>query len=361
MSHGGARALGIAVLLAGCAAEPAARSAVPAREPLPSEIVFQAVDAGTGAALMDRQMTVRYLVRTPITLDTTAVESVASSQPYRVAHPVASDSLVLEVRLEAESYFRHDTVLSVPRGSSAGPFTLRMARRLDRVAQAPDRSPTAPTRPAPGASAPAPAVTRPGATRPRPAAGFDRSAVAAGDRAFRNADWGAAAEAYGRMGAPTQRTGADADAYAQALVRLGVSQMNVGAYGGALEALELAVAMPASGYAAHLHLGRAQCHVGRIEEGRSTLAGVDRLTIPAGERPGALALVEYGRGLCSEAEFDRAEGAINRVRTGSAAVRQFETFVQRGESVSPRTPELTAALADARTRITGIQQRVRGG
>lgn len=356
MSPRRAGTLAAALLAAACAPGEGDRAPqTPQREPQASEIVFQAVDAGTGAALADRELTVRYLVRTPITLDTSAVERVASAQPYRVRHAVATDSLVLEVRLEAQSYHRQDTVLSVPRGGAAGPYTVRMARRLDRVAQASGPSTTRPI----GTSTPT-VTTQPVVNRPAPTS-FDRSAIAAGDRAYANGNWAGAVDAYGRMGVPAQRTGADATAYGDALVRLAISQMNVGAYGGALEALQLATGLPGIGYAAHLHLGRAQCHVGRINEGRQTLSGVSGLSIPVAERPAALAMVEYGRGLCSEGEFDRAEGAINRVRTGSAAVRQFETFIQQGESISPRTPELAAAIQDARTRIQGIQQRVRGG
>lgn len=363
MLHRGLTTAAVVGLVVGCVGDaPAPALDVPQRPAEPSEVIFQAVDAGTGGALTDRQLTIRYLVRTPITLDTASVEQVSSAEPYRISHPVSTDSLVLEVRLEASSYFRQDTVLAVARGSSAGPFTLRMARRLDRVAQTPTRRPTGggtPARPTPGGAAPA--VTRPNPTRPPPPAGFDASAAAVGDRAFQRSDWSGARDAYVRMGTPSQRTGAEARTYAAALVRLGVSQMNLGAYGGAMEALEEAVDLPSGGYAARLHLGRAECYVGRINEGRATLAGVDDLDIPTAERPAALALVEYGRGLCSEGEFGQAESTIDRVRTGSRAIREFETFLQRGEALSPQSPELTAALVDARARIEDIRQRVRGG
>ncbi|NJD18150.1 MAG: hypothetical protein FIA95_02550, partial [Gemmatimonadetes bacterium] len=125
-----------ALSAAGCSGE----AELPTRAPLgpaeESRLTFQAVDAGTGGAITNDQMTVRYLVRAPITLDAAAVDRVSSVEPYAIAHPVAEDSLVVEVRLEAASYHRLDTVLAVARGGAAGPFTLRMARRLERAAAA---------------------------------------------------------------------------------------------------------------------------------------------------------------------------------------------------------------------------------
>ena len=97
-------------LLGGCSGGADPSTDTPARDPEPSEVVLQAVDAGTGAALTDGQLTVRYLVRSPITLDASAVDQVSSSEPYRIAHAVAEDSLVVELRLEARSYHRLDTV-----------------------------------------------------------------------------------------------------------------------------------------------------------------------------------------------------------------------------------------------------------
>ena len=120
------------VLLGGCSGEAEPAGDPPARDPEQSEVIVQAVDAGTGGALTDEQLTVRYLVRAPITLDASAVEQISASEPYRIAHAVSEDNLVVELRLEAESYHRLDTVLTVPRGASAGPYTVRMTRRLER-------------------------------------------------------------------------------------------------------------------------------------------------------------------------------------------------------------------------------------
>jgi hypothetical protein len=46
-----------------------------------TRLVFQAVDAGTGSALSDEEMTVRYLVQTRINFDDASVERVSSIEP----------------------------------------------------------------------------------------------------------------------------------------------------------------------------------------------------------------------------------------------------------------------------------------
>ena len=111
-----------------CSSEPESPPAEPTREALPSELSLEAVDAGTGEAISDARLTVRYLVRSPITLDESAVHEVPSGQPYRIAHAISEDSLVVEVRLEAPSYLRLDTVVAVGRGGSGGPFRIAMAQ-----------------------------------------------------------------------------------------------------------------------------------------------------------------------------------------------------------------------------------------
>ena len=98
-------------------------------------LVLQAVDAGTGSALTDAEMTVRYLVRKPIIFDASRVERVSSLAPYQIEHPVGDPDLVVEVRLEADSYHRLDTVLSVPKGSEAGPRALPPGRGPGRLAR----------------------------------------------------------------------------------------------------------------------------------------------------------------------------------------------------------------------------------
>lgn len=329
-------------LLGGCSGEADLSVDAPLPDPESSEVILQAVDAGTGAALADSRMTVRYLVRAPITLDATASEQVVSSEPYRIAHAVAEDQLVLEVRLEAPSYHRLDTVLAVARGSSVGPFTIRMARRLDRAAGA-RPSQSEPTRPAP---------------RPTdPDAGIDRSALRAGDRAFRNGDWAAATSAYGRLDPPQRRSGTYAGEYAQALVNWGVSHMNLGEWASALGALEEAVGYDASGPSAFLRLTQAQCAVGRTDEGRRTLG--ELATIPRGDRPPVLALIEYQRAMCSQYEFGQAQSAIEVVRTGGRAIQEFNGFIELGEALRPAPPDVDTALTDARRRVEEIRERMR--
>ena len=332
-------------LLGGCSGEADLPVDAPLADPESSEVILQAVDAGTGAALADSRMTVRYLVRAPITLDATATEQVVSSEPYRIAHAVAEDQLVLEVRLEAPSYHRLDTVLAVARGSSAGPFTIRMARRLDRAAGArPSRpSQSGPTRPEP---------------RPTdPDAGIDRSALRAGDRAFRNGDWAAATSAYGRLDPPPRRSGTYAGEYAQALVNWGVSHMNLGEWASALGTLEEALGYDASGPPAYLLLTQAQCAVGRTDEGRRTLG--ELATIPGGDRPPVLALIAYQHAMCSQYEFGQAQSAIEVVRTGGRAIQEFNGFIELGEALSPAPTDVDTALTDARRRVEEIRERMR--
>src|SRR5687768_14401847 len=98
-------------LLGGCAGQPEA-AALPAREPASSELLLAAIDARTGEPLTDPELTVRYLVRTPIVEDGAEVERVSSAEPYRIVHAISTDSLVVELRLEAPSYERLDTVLA---------------------------------------------------------------------------------------------------------------------------------------------------------------------------------------------------------------------------------------------------------
>ena len=81
----------LSLALLGCSGEADPSTDAQATDPQRSELVLQAVDAGTGAALTDGQLTVRYLVRTPITLDASAVDQVSASEPYRIVHAVAEE------------------------------------------------------------------------------------------------------------------------------------------------------------------------------------------------------------------------------------------------------------------------------
>jgi hypothetical protein len=339
---------------------------MPTRAPLgpaeESRLAFQAVDAGTGAALANSEMTVRYLVRSPITLDATAVEQVASTDAYRIVHPVAHDSLVVEVRLEAASYHRLDTVLSVARGREAGPFTLRMTRRLERAAAA--------GRPASGGGvAAAPADAAAGGGVPggggAGAAGsaLDRTALNAGNRAFQGGSWLQAIQAYQRMDLPEGVSDADVRAYQQARVRQGVSHLNLGEYAGALDALEEAAGLRLPSGAASLRLAQAQCAVGRVDQGRRTVTEVERMAprLDAQERAAALAMTQYVTAVCGLGELDRAQTAVDRVRVGGRLVQDFQGFIDRAAGVAPRTEDLDAAVADAQRRIEAIRERMRRG
>ena len=316
-----------------------------------SEVVFQAVDAGTGSTLLDTTMTVRYLVRSPITLDATSVEQVASGAPYTIAEDIAEDELVVEVRVEAETYHRFDTVFSVARGATAGPMTMRLARRLDRVAGADEPEET----PDPTPATPA-GETTPSATA------LARAALQEGDRAFQRGDWVTAIEAYERMPAPVNGGSEYGQQYQRSLLRRGVAHINRGEFGSALEILEDAARFESPGFNTYLRLAQAQCAVGRTEEGRGTLAelgrGVSRL--PVSTRPLVTAMVQYQRGLCSHGEFDRAQTTRDRVRTGAAAIRQLEAFVSSAEQINPSPSELQVAIADAQTRVQRIRQQIRG-
>jgi len=321
-----------------------------------SRILFQAVDAGTGGALADADMTVRYLVRAPITLDEAAVERVPATEPYDITHEVAEDSLVVEVRLEAPAYHRLDTVLAVARGGEAGPFTLRMTRRLERTAGA--------ARPTAGGP---PAGGQPQPTTPAAAAasgsGWDRSALDAGNRAFAGGNWLQAIQAYQRMQLPAGAGDADTRAYQQGRVRQGVSHINVGEYAGALDALEEAAGLSTPSGEAALRLAQAQCAVGRVDDGRRTLAGLERAAsrLDGQERPSALAVTQYVSALCGLGDLDKAATAIERVRVGNRLVQELQGFVDRASSVSPRTDFLDAAVEEAQRRIEEIRERMRRG
>jgi hypothetical protein len=319
------------------------------------------VDAGTGAALSDGEMTVRHLVRFPITLDEARVDRVPSTEPYSIQHAVAWDSLVVEVRLEATGYHRLDTVLKVARGGSVGPVTLRMARRLGgQPAQAQARP--GGVRPAqPGGAAPAqPTPT----TQPAdPGDGIDRTALRAGNQAFQQEDWAAATNAYMNMPSPPRGTGAYADEYAQAKVRQGRSHINLGEFGGALDALEEAATYPGAGYQGFLYLGQAQCTVGRFDEGRATLDRIATMegSITAGDRPVAAALAAYQKAGCAQQEFNRAEEPRDILRLGAAAIRAYEEFQRAGTSLVGSSPDMAAAVEDSFERIEAIRTRMRGG
>jgi hypothetical protein len=334
---------------------------LPLEEPLghgeAATILVQAVDAGTGAALADPEMTVRYLVRSPITVDATAVERVTALEPYEIRHVIQQETLVLEVRLEADSYHRLDTVLTVPKGATAGPLTMRMARRLDLVAGG-DAEPE----PEPEPEPPPPPAGGGRGTLPDANQGPDRSALVAGNRAFERGAWLEATEAYARMPLPTDAAGEYGREYQQGLLRRGVAHMNRAEYGAALEVLESAASYGTPGFQTFLRLAAAQCAVGRTEEGRGTLAQLERGLNRRSQNEQLLvgALIDYERGLCSHGEFDRAETTRERVRTGSAAIQELQSFIDFGERIEPVPPVVQTAIEDASSRIELIRRRMAG-
>lgn len=312
-----------------------------------TEVVIQAVDAGTGSALEDDEMTVRYLVREPIVFDVTSVDRVSSIEPYEISHQIGDPELVLEVRLEADSYHRLDTVLSVRRGASAGPLTMRMSRRLGRVVEEPAEEPE-PAEPEP--SAPTPVEV-------------GRAAVRDGDRAFERGDWFQATEAYQRMPVPTDEMSAYGRDYLAARLRQGVAHINRSEFARALEILEEIIDMEQPGPDAHLRLAQAQCAVGRTEEGRGTLAQVERASnrLDPVQRSTVSAMIAYQRGLCSHGEFERAETTRERVRSGAQAIQELNAFVEGARAMSPVPPEVVEAVHDAEQRVAEIRRGAGGG
>jgi hypothetical protein len=313
----------------------------------PTALVLQVVDAGTGSALVDPRMTVRYLVRSPIIFDASAVDRVPSVEPYRIEHAVGEDELVLEVRLEADSYHHVDTVISVPRGSEAGPLTVRLSPRLDRVAAQPEATPPPTTRPEPAPSGP------------------DRTALNAGDRAFNRGAWLEATEAYQRMPAPPDELNAYGRDYLEAKLRQGVAHINRSEFARALEIFEETVDMASPPPDAFLRLAQAQCAVGRTVEGRGTLAQVGRMRsrLTPVEQSRVSALIAYRNGVCSHQEFQRAETTRDRVRSGAQAMQELNAFVEGARAMSPVPPDVYNAVQDAERRVLEIQRSMgrRGG
>ena len=309
----------------------------------PTSLVLQAVDAGTGAALSDSSMTVRYLVRTPIVFDAAAVDRVSSIEPYRIEHPVGEDSLVVEVRLEADSYHRIDTVFFVARGTQAGPLTVRLSPRLDRI----------------GSVAEDPADVEAEEARPR---GPDRSAMIAGDRAFQARSWLEATEAYQRMPPPQDEMSPYGRDYLAARLRQGVAHMNRSEFARALEIFEEAVDMASPTPTAYLRLAQAQCAVGRSVEGRGTLAQVERMRSGLGpvEQSTVSALIAYQTGVCTHGEFERAETTRDRVRSGTQATQELNAFIEGARAMSPVPREVIEAVEDAERRVLEIRRAMGG-
>lgn len=342
-------------VLAGCFTPPDGPPEVRVAGLEPTSLVLQAVDAGTGSALADAEMTVRYLVRAPIVFDASAVDRVRSVEPYRIDMPVGEENLVLEVRLEADSYHRLDTVFSVPRGSSAGPLTMRLSPRLGRVAGG--------AAPAGGSPQPAAGATAPPAATAASGAGPDRAPMTAGDRAFGEESWLAATEAYQRMPAPVDDLDAYGRAYLDAKVRQGIAHINRSEYSRALEVLEEAADMREPTAEAYLRLAQSQCAVGRSEEGLGTLAQVGRMRnrlLPA-EQSRVSAMMVYHRGVCMHLDFERAEATRDRVRAGAQAMQELNAFVEGARAMSPVPTDVYSAVQDAERRVAEIRRAMGGG
>ena len=70
---------------------------------------------------------------------------------------------------------------------------------------------------------------------------------------------------------------------------------------------------------------------------------------------------QYVSALCGMGDLDGAQTAVERVRVGGRIIQELQGFVDRAATVSPRTELLDAAVADARTRIEAIRERMRRG
>jgi hypothetical protein len=290
-------------------------------------------------------MTVRYLVREPIVFDATSVDRVASGEAYEISHQVGEDNLVLEVRLEADSYHRLDTVFSVARGESAGPLTVRLSRRLDRVAATPPPTPVETSEATPTPSGP------------------DRRPMRTGDRAFNRSNWLEATEAYQSMPRPADDMDGYGRDYLEAKIRQGVAHLNRSEFGRALEVFEEAVELDSPGPDAFLHLAGAQCAVGRTEEGRGTLAGLGRARsrMEPLEQSRVSAMIAYRRGVCTHGEFDRAQTTRERVRSGAQATQELNAFAEGARAMSPVPQDVYDAVLDAERRVVEIRRLMGGG
>jgi hypothetical protein len=52
---------------------------------------------------------------------------------------------------------------------------------------------------------------------------------------------------------------------------------------------------------------------------------------------------------------------MDRVRVGNRLVQELQAFAEQAGSVSPKTDDLTAAVADAQRQIEAIRARMRRG
>jgi hypothetical protein len=234
-----------------------------------------------------------------------------------------------------------------------------MSRRLDLVAGG---APTPAPAPTP-VTAPEPVIPPGGGRGTLPGTeGPDRTALLAGNRAFDRGSWLEATEAFARMPLPSSPDSPYGLEYQQALLRRGVAHMNRAEYGAALEVLESAAAYGTPGFQTFLRLAGAQCAVGRVEEGRGTLATLERGLNRRTQNEQLLvgALISYERGLCSQGEFDRAQTTRERVRTGSASIQELQAFIDFGERIEPVPAAVATAIEDARGRIEDIRRRMAG-
>ena len=182
-----------------------------------------------------------------------------------------------------------------------------------------------------------------------------------GDRAFSQERWLEATESYQRMPVPSDQMSQYGRDFLDARVRQGVAHINRSEYARALEIFEEVVDMEQPGPQAFLRLAQTQCAVGRSEEGRGTLAQVDRAKSRLGavQQSYVAAMVAYQRGVCSHDDFDRAQTTRDRVRTGAAAIEQLNAFIDGARAMSPVPPEVYNAVQDAERRVAEIR-RIRG-
>jgi hypothetical protein len=229
---------------------------------------------------------------------------------------------------------------------------MRMSRRLDMVASnqtEPEPEPV--TRPSDGGRGSLPTAT---------SSGPDRRALLAGNQAFQRGSWLEATENYARMPLPDDPDSDYGRAYQQGLLRRGIAHMNRAEYGAALEVLEAAAGYGSPGFQTFLRLAGAQCAVGRTEEGRGTLAQLERTLNRRSENDQLLigALIQYERGVCSHAVFDRAQTTRERVQAGSQAITELQGFIDFGERIEPIPAPVQSGIEDARNRIETIRRNM---
>ena len=142
-----------------------------------------------------------------------------------------------------------------------------------------------------------------------------------------------------------------------------MAHINRSEFGRTLEISEEVTDMESPDAQAYLRLAQTQCAVGRTDEGRGTLALVDRARSRLGavEQSRVAAMVAYHRGLCSHGEFERARTTRERVRAGAEAIQELNAFIEGARGMSPVPPDVYDAVQDAAQRVEEVRRRTGRG